>query len=154
EFLNEHFSGSSGIAAGVLLTSDMSVDDAVQIYNEHEKLSPVFIHNGFTHPKELAEHFGDDLALINNFFIEQTEQIIYRRHFNKCSRVLINDSFEQKRNADYGPVDRFSDLHLTYGDRGLDGYGDFLIVGDSYSETGGPAYAVAIHLTFINTEQD
>lgn len=154
EFLNEHFSADSGIAAGVLLTSDMSVDDAVQTYNEHENLSPVFIHSGFTHPKELASYFGDDLALINNFFIEQTEQIIYRRHFNKCFRVLINDSFEQKRNADYGPVDRFSDLHLTYRDRGLDGYGDFLIVGDSYSESGGPAYAVAIHLTFINTEQD
>ena len=61
EFLNEHFSAGSGIAAGVLLTSDMSVDDAVQIYNEHEKLSPIFIHNGFTHPKELANHFGSGL---------------------------------------------------------------------------------------------
>ena len=30
----------------------------------------------------------------------------------------------------------------------MDGFGDFLIVGDDYSDTGGPAYAVAIHLTF------
>ena len=36
----------------------------------------------------------------------------------------------------------------------MDGFGDFLIVGDEYSETGGPAYAVAIHLTFIDPDQD
>ena len=36
----------------------------------------------------------------------------------------------------------------------MDGFGDFLIVGDEYSESGGPAYAVAIHLTFIDPDQD
>lgn len=36
----------------------------------------------------------------------------------------------------------------------MDGFGDFLIVGDEYSEGGGPAYAVAIHLTYINTSDD
>lgn len=155
DLLRSEYSSNECIAAGILLTSDMSVDEAVQIYTEHENLSPVFIHNGFTHPKELANYLGDDLVQVGHFFIEQTEQIMYRMHFNQSHhKVLINDSFEQKRNADYGFVDRFSDLHLTYGVRGLNGYGDFLMVGDSYSETGGPAYAVAIHLTFINSEQD
>jgi hypothetical protein len=51
-------------------------------------------------------------------------------------------------------VEPFSDLHATFTDEGMDGFGDFLIVGDDYSETGGPAYAVAIHLTFIDREQD
>ena len=36
----------------------------------------------------------------------------------------------------------------------MDGFGDFLIVGDGYSEAGGPAYAVAIHLTFIDPDDD
>jgi hypothetical protein len=36
----------------------------------------------------------------------------------------------------------------------MDGFGDFLIVGDDYSESGGPVYAVAIHLTFIDPEDD
>jgi hypothetical protein len=36
----------------------------------------------------------------------------------------------------------------------MNGFGDFLIVGDDYSEGGGPAYAVAIHLTFIDPDQD
>jgi len=36
----------------------------------------------------------------------------------------------------------------------MDGFGDFLIVGDDYSEGGGPAYAIAIHLTFIDSDKD
>ena len=36
----------------------------------------------------------------------------------------------------------------------MNGFGDFLIVGNDYSETGGPAYTVAIHLTFIDPEKD
>lgn len=35
----------------------------------------------------------------------------------------------------------------------MDGFGDFLIVGDEYSESGGPAYAVAIHLTYLNEDE-
>ena len=36
----------------------------------------------------------------------------------------------------------------------MDGFGDFLIVGEDYSEAGGPACAVAIHLTFIDPDQN
>lgn len=36
----------------------------------------------------------------------------------------------------------------------MDGFGDYLIVGDDYSEAGGPAYAVAIHLTFLDADDD
>ena len=36
----------------------------------------------------------------------------------------------------------------------MNGFGDFLIVGDEFSESGGPAYAVAIHLTFIDSDKD
>ena len=55
---------------------------------------------------------------------------------------------------DYAFVEPFSDLHVTYPEEGMDGFGDFLIVGDDYTESGGPAYAVAIHLTFIDPDQD
>ena len=36
----------------------------------------------------------------------------------------------------------------------MSGFGDFLIVGDEYSESGGPAYTIAIHLTYIDFDQD
>ena len=43
---------------------------------------------------------------------------------------------------------------MTFADQGGVGFGDFLTVGDDYSESGGPAYAVAIHLTFIDPTKD
>ena len=36
----------------------------------------------------------------------------------------------------------------------MNGFGDFLMVGDDYTESGGPAYAVAIHITFIDPDRD
>lgn len=49
----------------------------------------------------------------------------------------------------------FSDLHITYAMENMDrGFGDFLTVGDQYRDGGGPAYAVAIHLTYIDPSKD
>ena len=52
------------------------------------------------------------------------------------------------------PKEHFSDLHLEYIDEAMDGFGDFLIVGDDYSESGGPAWAVAIHMTYLDNNDD
>ena len=70
-------------------------------------------------------------------------------------RVLIRNGFKpQKKNADYPPTEHFSDLHITFPDEGMNGFGDYLIVGDDYMETGGPAYAVVIHLTYLDNDDD
>lgn len=154
DFLNNEYAGKASVRAGVLLTKNTVIDDLVDVFEECETFDPVFIHSGFSKPKELVECFGDEIGRALNIFIEEQDRLMYRRYFNRGDRVLVNDGFNQMRNADYPPVEEFSDLHLTYMDRAMNGYGDFLIVGDAYSETGGPAYAVAIHLTFINSEQD
>ncbi|MGF1689311.1 sce7725 family protein, partial [Photobacterium japonica] len=66
--------------------------------------------------------------------------------------VKITDSFSaQSRNADY-PIQPyvFSDAHITYRyTPNAIGFGDYQIVGESFSENGGPARAVAIHITYI-----
>jgi hypothetical protein len=67
---------------------------------------------------------------------------------------LLRDGFQRRRNRDHPECELFSDLHVTYAEEGMNGFGDFLIVGDDYTESGGPAYAVAIHLTFIDPQQD
>ena len=69
-------------------------------------------------------------------------------------RILLYDGFVRRRNKDHPALEFFSDLHVTYEEDGMDGFGDFLIVGDDYSESGGPAYAVAIHLTFIDPTKE
>jgi hypothetical protein len=59
-------------------------------------------------------------------------------------RVFISDPFRQRRNADYPPSEPFSTYHRAV-PHGFTHYGDYSIVGDRFSETGGAPYAVAIH---------
>jgi hypothetical protein len=112
------------------------------------------IHNGYPSGSRLAEMLEAIEGITCHVFIEETCKRLYRRHFVDGERILIRDGFIQRTNRDHPPTEHFSDLHITYRDEGMNGFGDFLIVGREYSETGGPAYAVAIHLTFINKTED
>jgi hypothetical protein len=154
ELLQKEYIGNDAIAAGILLRSDMTADEATASYTEHANHNPVLVHAGFSAPKELAAELADEMAGMTNVFVENQDKLLYRKHFEKSKRILVRDGFKRQRNADYPAVEEFSDLHVTFRDRGMDGFGDFLIVGDVYSESGGPAYAVAIHLTFIDPGKD
>lgn len=144
-----------GISAGILLKPDMTLDEVVKCYKAHAADTPVFIHAGFSEAKALAESLGNPTQNQSHIFFEPFCGKLYQKHFKDAYRVLLRDGFKRrKRNSDYPMVEPFSDLHATFPDEGMDGFGDFLIVGDEYSETGGPAYAVAIHLTFIDPNQD
>lgn len=152
--LQDGYIGHGAIAAGILLRNDMSVADVMACYGDHADHNPVLVHVGFNTPKDLAAALAAQMSDMTNVFVEDQDKLLYRRHFNQSRRILVKDGFKRQRNADYDPVEEFSDLHVTYADRGMDGFGDFLIVGDVYSEGGGPAYAVAIHLTFIDNDKD
>jgi len=144
-----------GISAGVLLREQVSLQEALDCYQQHMAHSPVFIHAGFGDAKGLAERLSPFTKENRHIFLEGSSGKLYQRHFKDASRVLVRDGFKrQKRNSDYPHLEPFSDLHATFADEGMDGFGDFLIVGDDYTESGGPAYAVAIHLTFIDPDQD
>lgn len=71
--------------------------------------------------------------------------------------VIIESSFPAKtRNADYSRAPQFfSDAHLSYKTpliNGQIGFGDFLTIDDTWSDTGGgPAFVIALHLTYIHT---
>ena len=154
ELLKEKFLDLPGICAGILLKQDMSPADAMKIHKAHEGHAPVFIHAGFAEPKALMEHLGQPLTEQCHIFLDKYCGKLYQRHFKGSHRVLVKDGFQRKKNREYELIEPFSDLHATFGDEGMDGFGDFLIVGDDYSESGGPAYAIAIHLTFIDPDQD
>jgi hypothetical protein len=142
------------VSAGVLLRSDTTFEHAVSMLSAHAQRNTAVIHAGFTEARDISTVIASRAAGVRNIFIEDQANMLYRRHFSGSTRVLIRDGFERKRNADYDEVDSFSDLHVIYRDIGMNGYGDFLTVGDSYSEGGGPAYAVAIHLTYIDPDHD
>jgi hypothetical protein len=154
ELLKEKFLDLPGICAGILLKQDMSPADAMKIHKAHEGHAPVFIHAGFAEPKALMEHLGQPLTEQCHIFLDKYCGKLYQRHFKGSHRVLVKDGFQRKKNREYELIEPFSDLHATFADEGMNGFGDFLIVGDDYSESGGPAYAIAIHLTFIDPDQD
>ena len=153
--LKEKYLDLPGISAGILLKQDMTADKALEYYEAHANHTPALVHAGFNDAKTLAETLGRLTKDHCHIFFDRHCGKLYQRHFKDAYRVLLKDGFErQKRNSDYELVEPFSDLHVTFPDEGMDGFGDFLIVGDDYSEAGGPAYAVAIHLTFIDPDQD
>jgi hypothetical protein len=142
------------ISAGILLTQSIKLAEAVRLYDEHRTHNPVIIHAGFTEPRKLAEKLGSQTKDQKHVFFEDLCGKLYQKHFRETQRILLRDGFKRKRNADYDEVESFSDLHVTFNEEGVDGFGDFLIVGDDFSEAGGPAYAIAIHLTFIDSSQE
>lgn len=152
--LQEDFIGTDNISAGILLRNDMTVDEVMACNHDHAGHHPVLVHVGFTAPKALAVELENQMPSLTNVFVENHAKLLYRKHFDQSTRILVRDGFKRQRNADYMEMDEFSDLHVTYEDLGMAGFGDFLIVGDDYSEGGGPAYAVAIHLTFIDPDKD
>lgn len=142
------------VSAGILLTEDISVGDIESLCADFDNRPITLIHAGFAEAKLLAETLGDVLSKFRHIFIEDNCGRLYRRHFKSPDRVLIRDGFQKRTNREHPAVEFFSDLHVTYGEEGVQGFGDFLIVGNDYTEGGGPAYAVAIHLTFIDQSKD
>jgi len=64
------------------------------------------------------------------------------------ANLVLRDGFSScERNALYPAQSAFDDLAYQYQARHFAGFGDFCMIGDSYSATGGPARAVALHLT-------
>ncbi len=154
ELLQTSYSGNESVGAGVLLREDMTVHEVIAYCGRHQGHHLTLVHAGFTQAKALADTLGDTLTATRNVFNESYCGKLYRKHFQGSTRILLRDGFQRRRNRDHPPVELFSDLNVTFEEEGMDGFGDFLIVGDDYSESGGPAYAVAIHLTFIDPDQD
>lgn len=154
KLLRDEFWEEDGVIAGVLLKSGMSKEQAIDCYKAHSNHPLAFIHAGFSEGKALALALGSAAAKIRHVFFEPDCGKLYRKHFEGASRILIRDGFQRRKNREHPKLELFSDLHATFRDEGMDGFGDFLIVGDDYSESGGPAYAVAIHITFIDEDND
>ncbi|MCG8672221.1 MAG: sce7725 family protein [Pseudomonadales bacterium] len=155
ELLKEEFEDSEHIHVGLLLTEDLSINEVISLYKKFTGHRTAFVHAGFSEAKFLAEALGEDLAQTTHIFHEDHCGKLYRRHFKASpNRVLIRDGFVKRKNREHPATEFFSDLHITYSEEGMQGFSDFLIVGDEYSESGGPAYAIAIHVTYIDNDKD
>jgi hypothetical protein len=154
DFINSDFLNNKNISIGLLLTEEHSLSYVKKLYKSLTERSVTLIHAGFTDAKSLSELQGvkDDKNI--HIFKEANCGKLYQRHFNVSRKVLIRDGFEKQINRRYPDFEFFSDLHITFELENMNGFSDFLIVGDEYLETGGPAYAVAIHITYIDKDND
>ena len=153
DLINDSLKDSAYLMLGYIVDDNSNLIDIKDFIHEYKDFSIVLIHHGFPNGKDLKEASEKD-NVKKHIFIDRLSGKLYQRHFKGRSRILIRDGFKKQKNADYPPREHFSDLHMTYEDEGMVGFGDFLIVGDDYMESGGPAYAVAIHLTYLNKERD
>jgi hypothetical protein len=145
---------ASHISPGILLKEDTTVGEISRLIEEYKELPVSLIHAGFSDAAELNIELNKQKNISRHIFFDDKCGKLYRKHFKDLPNILIRDGFNKQVNRGYPDVEFFSDLHATYTDEGMDGFGDFLIVGNEYTETGGPAYAIAVHLTYIDSSKD
>ena len=155
--MDNGFKTFKNISIGYILHSESKLPDLIDLLEKYSDFSFTLVHHGYTNSKELSMVIDGFNNIKCHVFIQDFAGKLYQRNLKKngIDRILIRNGFKpQKKNSLYPPSEHFSDLHITYPDEGMDGFGDYLIVGDEYSESGGPAYAVAIHLTYIDPGED
>ena len=145
---------------GIIINEAMDTTDVKYLVEKVETHKIALIHNGFKYKQEvldlISELNGTKNEVVYNIFFNDNRRSLYRKSFAKLGipRVIVENSFEVQKNALYQDEDFFSELHAVYSELGMDGFGDFQIVGDQYSENGGPAYAVAIHITYLSKDEE
>jgi hypothetical protein len=153
-FVLDELKAFEDLSIGILLTEDTELKEVERLLQLHKTRSFTFIHTGFSNAKDLVDLFSKFDLSSQHVFQEEYCGKLYRKHFNQKERILLRDGFQKRTNRLHPPLEFFSDLHVTFEDERMDGFGDYLIVGNDYSESGGPAYAVAIHLTFVDPDKD
>ncbi|WP_456047040.1 sce7725 family protein [Actinomyces sp.] len=143
----------SSTITGIKLTYDITEKQIQHLLEDRPTDSFALLHAGFqNHTWLSAELTSKHLTPSFNIFLTNAGHQ-YRNAFARDS-VVIQDGFQLMRNRDYPPEEFFSELHTTYHRDGFDHFGDYLTIGEQYIEGGGPAYAVAIHLTYLNADDD
>lgn len=154
EFVDTELGDHPGIGAGIILHDGTPIDEVLSMCERHQDRPITLIHAGFSDARALTDALPDSINHIRHIFWDGMFGKLYQRYFRDAEKILLKDGFEVRPNREHPPVEFFSDLHITYEDHNMEGFGDFLIVGRGYSETGGPAYAVAIHITFLDPDKD
>lgn len=153
EIVDGLLDGYDNCNLGYITNSNTSLKD-IRSFCQKQNKDISIIHYGYPRGSELADAVNEIAAVREHIFVDKRCSRLYRRKFRNNSRVLVRDGFVKRTNREHPEVEHFSELHITYTDEGFDGFGDFLTVGDDFAEGGGPAYAVAIHLTYIDNNED
>ncbi len=146
-YINGLLSSYSNYSIAYIIHSK-STKKEVETFLSIPNLEKSFIHN-----REIQNTDIINVETKFQIFNDKKVSPIYISDFDSNNKVILVDGFDKlSRNADYPSKSFFSDKHLNYKKENFIGVADFLIQGDNFSESGGAAYAVAIHLTTENSK--
>jgi len=142
---------------GFIINYKTTLKSIENFLNKYRDYRICFIHfSDFRDLTELRKIFGRHPNIEFQIFIDGAFGKDYQDSFSDSNRALIKDSFRKaKKNSEYkGREDEFfSDAHLNYKKLGFQGFGDFTVIGSDYESSGGPAYSVAIHFTYLKISE-
>ncbi len=88
---------------------------------------------------------------------KDTKSLIRKLKGKGKQLIRLDDNFnKQLRNSDYlsMPDEKFTDEHQFYRQDGFDGFSDFTVLTSEFTEGGAAPFAVAIHLTYENENNE
>ena len=154
ELISRVLSGCNSHYLGFVVSDGTTAPEIVGFFKKYRSRKVCLVHNtSFKDRDLLVDEVMRHPEDAYNLFVENKTSRGYRNVFKAYSRIIIRDGFEARdNNKDYPEEEYFSDIHMTYDELKFNGFGDYLTVGDQYREAGGPAYTIAIHITYINDD--
>lgn len=104
---------------------------------------------------DIIRFASENGEIVNNVIHAGKASSRYRREFDVNTLVSLDDFFQMlPKNADYlnVPSSRFTEEHLFFSEEGFKGFGDYLTIGEQYSDSGFLPWAVAIHISYLDGE--
>jgi len=147
-YLTTEFAGNANVLFGVIIDSTTPTADLNWASGAVGMSRVVLIHQAQTVIPSLNTI---STGVAWNIFFEGVVGPAYINLFVGSPKARIKDGFKRRNNADYQSTEFFSNNHATFSNDGYNGFGDFLTVGDYYQDSGGAAFAVALHLTHFLT---
>ena len=157
DLVSDDFSEFESLILGYLISNTTTLEELNVFIDSFQDRDLCLIHlSNFQDSNQLRQSQNYNSVIYNIFSEDKTSRSYIRRFRNNNGNlVYLEDAFNrQKRNEDYPENEFFSDLFNFYAEDGFNGFGDYLIIGDDYSTTGGPAYTVAIHLTYRKSNEE
>jgi hypothetical protein len=145
-----------------LLELDINFIPCVKVTSPADSYKKLIDSINFLQFPEKAVYVYDDIDRDKIDLLSHINYVIINRYtplmiIEQLDNIILMDDPFQKRNknADYSHKSFFSDLHNSFEKfhPKVIGFGDYTIVGDNYSENGGPAFVVTIHLSYIDDEE-
>lgn len=149
--------GYTNLIPSFIISSDRAFDRIKTIIadNHYDTNGFSFVHLNKVSDLDALQSFSSSNHCL--YHVVQIAHLFAMRRKLRGNVCMLNDYFNRlSNNKAYldVPFEVFSSDYMYYQDEGCVGFSDYQVIGKDYSETGGAAFAVAIHLTYKEEGSD